>query len=106
VVITLLRLKTTNDFVNALTLLIDKSQSNRKNRKQDDYVLNNMDSTFKLGIIDPNYTGTGRPPIVFEGEDEASVKAYPYLSSYTPVAGDIVLLARVGNTYVVLGKRV
>lgn len=99
----MLRLKNTSDLVNALTLLIDKAQN--KNKKQDDYVLNNMDTTFKLGRIDPAYV-SGRPRIIFEGESQASVKAYPYLSSYTPTAGDVVLLARVGNSYIVLGKRV
>lgn len=100
----MLRLKNTNDLVNALTLLIDKSQQSR-NKKQDDYILNNMDTTFKLGRIDPSYSG-GRPRIIFEGESVASIKAYPYLSSYTPVAGDVVLLAKVGNSYIVLGKRI
>ncbi|MFP5109626.1 hypothetical protein ACSU6B_23150 [Neobacillus sp. C211] len=99
----MLRLKSTSDLVNALTLLIDKSQN--KNKKQDDYVLNSMDTTFKLGQIDSTYI-SGRPRIVFEGESQASLKAYPYLSSYTPKAGDVVLLARVGNSYIVLGKRV
>lgn len=100
-----LRLKNASDLVNALTLLIDKSQQNRKNRKQDDYVLNNMDTQFKLGKVDPAYTG-GRPRIIFEGETAASNKAYPYLASYTPAANDVVLLCRVGNSYVILGKRI
>ncbi|WP_306010529.1 hypothetical protein [Bacillus sp. MMSF_3328] len=100
----MLRLKNSNDLVNALSLLIDKTQ-HKKERKRDDYILNNMDTTFKLGQIDPAYS-SGRPRIIFEGETATSVKAYPYLSSYTPVAGDVVLLARVGNSYIVLGKRI
>lgn len=99
----MIRFNNSNDFINALTLLVDKTKD--KKRKQDDYILNSMDSTFKLGQVASNYV-SGRPSIIFEGEDAASLKAYPYLSSYTPVAGDIVLLARVGNSYIVLGKRV
>lgn len=101
----MLKINNTNDLINALALLIDKSQYNRKKRKQDDYILNNMDTTFKLGRIDPNYSN-GRPRIIFEGESSPSLKVYPYLSSYTPVANDIVLLARVSNSYVILGKKV
>lgn len=58
---------------------------------------------FRLGKIDPAYS-SGRPRIVFDGETAASTKQYPYLSSYIPVAGDRVLLARVAGSYIVIGK--
>jgi hypothetical protein len=98
----MIRFNNSNELVNALVLLMDKHRE--KGKKQEEHVLNNMDTTFKLGKIDANYT-SGRPRIIFEGETDPSIKAYPYLSSYTPVAGDVVLLARVDNTYVILGKR-
>lgn len=60
------------------------------------------DKPFRLGTIDPAYTGTGNPKIIFDGETEPSGKGYPY-ASYTPQPGDRVVLAPVGNTYVILG---
>ena len=61
------------------------------------------ESPFRMGKIDPSYS-TGRPGIVFDGETTASQKKYRYLSSYTPVANDRVLLGRVSGSYVILGK--
>ncbi len=58
---------------------------------------------YKLGKIDSNYT-SGRPKIIFDGEDVASLKGYNYISSYTPKAGDRVLLQKVAGTYIILGK--
>lgn len=63
----------------------------------------NSVNSYKLGKIDPIYA-SGNPKIVFDGESVTSTKKYPYLSSYTPVANDRVLLLRVANSYVVLGK--
>lgn len=65
--------------------------------------LNTSKSPFKPATIDTNYS-SGRPKLLFDGETVASGKQYPYLSSYTPVAGDRVLLARVSSSYVILGK--
>lgn len=45
--------------------------------------------------IDPSYT-TGRPRLIFDGEDVVSVKRYPYISTYTPQANDRVML--INNT--------
>ena len=61
------------------------------------------DVQFKIGAIPGTYV-SGRPTILFDGESAASTKTYPYLSSYTPTASDRVLLARVGNGWVVLGR--
>ncbi len=47
----------------------------------------------------------GRPKIQFYGETQSSQKMYKYLQSFNaPQAGDTVLMARVGNSYVILGK--
>lgn len=57
----------------------------------------------RMGTVDPAYT-SGRPTIIFDGETVASVKTYPYLASYTPVASHRVLLLRAGHAWVVLGR--
>jgi len=59
--------------------------------------------SFLLGTIDPTWV-SGRPRIQFDGESAVSVRLYPYLSSYTPVASARVLLAVVGHGAVILGK--
>jgi len=58
---------------------------------------------FKLGVIPADYA-SGRPSVKFDGESVASVRTYPYLSSYTPTANDRVMLAVVGRGLVILGK--
>lgn len=58
---------------------------------------------FLLGKIPSGYT-TGRPTIQFDGESTASIRTYPYLGSYAPVANDRVMLAAVGHGAVILGK--
>jgi hypothetical protein len=58
---------------------------------------------FALGSVDEDYV-SGKPKILFDGETVVSTKTYPYLETYTPTAADRVLLARVGGSYVVLGK--
>jgi hypothetical protein len=62
-------------------------------------------SPFALGTVDSAYSGSGRPKVVLDG-DTVPAGPYPYLASYTPAAGDRVLLARVGvaGKFVVLGK--
>lgn len=63
-----------------------------------------QEKPFSLGTIDPAYSGSGRPKVIFDGSTTASSKTYPYLSSYTPRANDRVILANVGGTHVILGK--
>jgi hypothetical protein len=59
----------------------------------------------KIGTIDAAYvSGSGNPKVKFDGESTTSVKAYPYLNSYFPVATDRVVLLPVGNTYVIVGR--
>ena len=55
--------------------------------------------------IDPAYSGTGRPALVFPGETEASKKTYPYNGVYTPVAGDLVIIMRLGETWFIVGPK-
>lgn len=59
--------------------------------------------SFRLATVDPDYSG-GRPRLVFDGETTVSTRTFPYLSSYTPVAGDRVLVAMVSRGAVVVGK--
>ncbi|GMA52075.1 hypothetical protein GCM10025857_68110 [Alicyclobacillus contaminans] len=62
---------------------------------------------FVLGTIDPSYSGSGRPKVVVDGDtSQTPAGPYPYLASYTPAAGDRVLLARVGvsGKFVIQGK--
>ena len=42
--------------------------------------------------------------LVIDGEDEPTTKKYHYLQSYVPSAGDRVLIADVGDSYVVIGR--
>lgn len=63
----------------------------------------NRQVVFRLGTIPAGYAG-GRPQVQFDGESAASSRTYTYLASYTPAAGDRVLVAIVGHGAVVLGK--
>jgi hypothetical protein len=65
--------------------------------------LNTTEKAFSLGSIDSSYT-SGSPKILFDGESTVSSKQFTRLGSYTPVAGDRVLLANVAGTFVILGK--
>lgn len=47
----------------------------------------------KFGKIDPGYV-SGRPSILLDGETIATVKKYPYLSSYVPTANDRVMIIK------------
>lgn len=65
---------------------------------------NNGQSYFKLGTVTELFAN-GTAAITFDGESEASSKELSYLASYTQhVVGDRVLLAKIGNTYCILGK--
>ena len=39
-----------------------------------------------------------------DDEETATTKRYKRLSSYTPAAGDRVLIVKISGTYVILGK--
>jgi hypothetical protein len=59
---------------------------------------------FKLASVTELFTQDQCAKITFYGEDTPSEKEYSYLASYTPTIGDKVLLARVGESWVILGK--
>ena len=42
--------------------------------------------------------------ILIDGEEEATTKKYNYLSSYSPVVDDRILIEEVGDSYVIIGK--
>lgn len=44
------------------------------------------------------------PVVRFYGESVNAAKKYPYLASYNPMVGDIVVLLRIGRSYIILGK--
>lgn len=59
--------------------------------------------TFRLGTIDSAYT-TGLPKVLLDGDETITIKQFSHLRNYTPTAGDRVMLALVGNTYIILGR--
>lgn len=56
-----------------------------------------------LGKISSVDSTTG-VKIIIDGEDTATTKKYSYLASYTPTAGDRVLIEEINGSYVILGK--
>lgn len=60
-----------------------------------------QDRPVKLAIVDPAYTGVGRPRVQFEGETTIGSRTYVALARV--VAGDRVALLPVGRSYVILG---
>lgn len=68
------------------------------------------DKPMRLAVVDPAYDPEADWPdaptacrVTFEGETVLSVKAYPLLAGVYPLPGQRVMLAPVGNTYVVVG---
>lgn len=57
------------------------------------------ENSVRFGTVDTDYI-SGRPNIIFDGNDTASTKKYPYLSSYTPTANDRVMIIK----NVIVGK--
>ncbi|ONH62405.1 hypothetical protein CcI49_03225 [Frankia sp. CcI49] len=55
----------------------------------------------RYGTVDPGYAGGD--PLVLVGGDATASGPYPYLRPYAPVAGDRVVLAPAGESYVVTG---
>lgn len=45
----------------------------------------------RFAKIDPSYV-SGKPSLVFDGEETATVKKYPYMSGYVPRANDRVMV--------------
>lgn len=57
----------------------------------------------RLGTVDATYS-TGKPKVTLDGTTTLSADGFTFLPSYTPVAGDRVVLLPVGTTYVILGR--
>ena len=96
-----LKFDSASEFLQQLAIHVEKI--NNPSRKGPEQFRTSGKELFRLGQVATNYS-TGRPSIIFSGEHEASSKKYPYLSSYTPKAGDKVLLVRIANSYVIIGK--
>lgn len=58
---------------------------------------------FRLGTVDLAYT-SGLPKVKLDGDETVTVKEYSHIRNYSPTAGDRVMLALVGNTYIILGR--
>lgn len=97
-----LKITNSSEFIDAIGYLIAKqTESDKQNESYQPYV--SKESLFRIAKISSSYD-TGRPRVVFEGENTETQKRYPYLESYTPAPNDWVIMAKVGNTHVVLGK--
>lgn len=97
-----LKIDNPNDFIDAISYLISKeNESYTKQEYNQPYIF--PAQNFKLAKVSESYT-SGRPLVIFEGERAQSQKEYPHLESYTPSADDWVLMAKVGKSYVILGK--
>ena len=57
---------------------------------------------FKIATV-TNAT-SGKTYLTFYGEDVQSQKPYKRLSSYSPVKGDCVCVARINRSWLILGK--
>lgn len=62
-----------------------------------------IEPVFRLGTVDLAYT-SGLPKVKLDGDDDVTVKQYSHIRMYSPTAGDRVMLALVGNTYIILGR--
>ena len=54
---------------------------------------NSNQVSIKFGTIQSKYK-TGRPRVIIDGNTAATVKTYPYLSSYTPAANHRVMIVK------------
>lgn len=63
------------------------------------------DRPIKLATINPLWT-SGACQVTFDGETLLSGKSYFWLSSYTPVAGQRVVMIPVGQSYVIAGAAI
>lgn len=62
----------------------------------------NEKNTFRMAKV--MLIDKGKPIIRFHGETENAKKQYKRLASYSPAAGDYIMLAKMAKTYVILGK--
>lgn len=57
----------------------------------------------RLAVVDDTYSGSDLPKVTFDGDNTKSIDGFPYVNSYSPKAGDRVVMLPVGNTYVIAG---
>lgn len=62
-----------------------------------------VEPLFRLGTVDLAYT-SGLPKVKLDGDESVTVKEYSHIRNYSPRAGDRVVLALVGNTYIIIGR--
>jgi Glycine-rich domain len=55
------------------------------------------------GVISPSYSGTGNPQVTITGQTSLS-GPFQFVTSYTPAAGDTVLLMPLNGTLIITGK--
>lgn len=60
------------------------------------------EALFKMATV--TRVVNSHPLLQFYGEETNSEKEYRQLSSYSPSVGDVVCLAKIGNSWLVLGK--
>lgn len=58
---------------------------------------------FVMGTVDPAWT-TGKPKVTVDGTAGLTAAGVDALASYTPAAGDRVLIAAVAGSLVILGE--
>ena len=84
---------------NLLSIISEEIQrrlnGGRRKRKPKEHV---------LGTIAEDYINDGSRPFVVVDGDPIPIGPFPYLSSYPPVAGERVIMAKSGRKYVILGK--
>lgn len=56
----------------------------------------------RLGTVDSGFAGTGRPRVLFDGEATLGLRTYAWVN-VQPTAGQRVVLAPQGSTYVIVG---
>lgn len=61
------------------------------------------ENPLSLATIGAWSSGVGAT-LIFDGQTAATAKRYKRLSTYTPTAGDRVLVAKISGSYVILGK--
>lgn len=76
--------------------------NNAEQQNRDITKYSEIDSNFKLGKV-TSVTAQHMPKVQINGASSSSTKTYPCVNSYWPQVNDIVLLAKQGLTYVVIG---
>jgi len=70
---------------------------------QDQQKYNQQEETFRLATVTGLFEN-GSAKVTFYGEEAESGKEYSYLASYFPTVNDKVIMARVGNSWVIMGR--